>query len=116
MPYSPHFSGALNADYEHELRSGASVFVGGSLRVTGQRYSDFNPAPAFNHISLPSYATVDLRAGVELRKVRVEVYVKNLNDARGIFDLGGAGITPQGGLQEGVERPRTYGISLSANY
>lgn len=116
LPYSPHISGALNADYEHELRSGASVFVGGSLRVTGQRYSDFNPAPAFNHISLPSYATVDLRAGVELRKVRVEVYVKNLNDARGILDLGGAGITPQGGLQEGVERPRTFGISLSANY
>ena len=116
LPYSPHIGGALNADYEREVSTNASVFVGGSLRVTGQRYSDFNPNPAFNHLSLPAYATVDLRAGVDLRKYRVELYVKNLNDARGVLNLGGYNNTPDRGVQEGIETPRTFGISVSANY
>ncbi len=95
LPYSPHISGAVNADYRHEISTNTSLFFGGSVRVTGQRYSDFNPSPAVNHLSLPAYATVDLRAGVDVRKIRIEFYVKNLNDARGLLNVGGYGNTPE---------------------
>ena len=116
LPYSPRISAAFNADYEHPLTNETTLFFGGSLRVIGQRYADFNPTPAFDHLSLPSYATVDLRAGVDLHKVRIEAYVKNLNDARGVLTLTGFGSTPMGAIQEAVERPRTFGLSVSASY
>ena len=116
LPYSPHISAAFNADYSVPLNVDSDVFFGGSLRVIGQRYGDFSATPADNHLSLPSYASLDLRAGVDLHKVRIEAYVKNVNDARGVLTVGGFGATPGGAIQEGVERPRTYGISLSASY
>ncbi len=117
LPYSPRISGAFSADYEFPVATGTDVFLGGSLRVTGQRYGDFSTMPSTdNHLSLPAYASLDLRAGFDLRKVRIEAYVKNVNDARGILNIGGFSSTPNGAVQEGVTRPRTYGVSLSAAY
>ena len=120
LPYSAHFTGALNADYTHHMADNVSLFVGGSLRFVGSRYSDFNPSlnptGADHQLLLPSYTSLDLRAGVNYRNFRLEAYAKNLNDARGIYVITGIGGTPQGAVQAGIERPRTFGLVLSASF
>jgi iron complex outermembrane receptor protein len=114
LPYSAPFSGSLSADYGSPLSNGARMFVGASVRFEGRRRSDFNPTTG--QISVPSYTAVDLRAGLDWQKYRVELYVKNVGDERGILSLGGAGSTPNGALQAGLIRPRTVGITLAASY
>jgi iron complex outermembrane receptor protein len=114
LPFSAPFSGSLNADYSYPLANGARAFVGGSVRFTGRRRSDFNAT--FGQTSVPSFTTVDLRAGFDWQAYRVEAYVKNVGDERGFLSLGGIGSTPNGALQAGLIRPRTIGLSLSASY
>ncbi len=114
LPYSAPFAGSLSADYGRPVSGDMRMFVGGSVRFEGRRRSDFNAT--IGQTSVPSYTTVDLRAGVDVQNYRVELYVKNIGDERGILSLGGLGSTPGGALQAGVIRPRTIGISLSATY
>lgn len=114
LPYSALTAGSLNVDYNHPVSDVVDVFVGGSLRYEGRRRSDFNAA--IGQISVPSYTVFDLRAGVDWHNYRVEAYVKNLGDERGILSLSGVGSTPNGAAQAGLIRPRTIGLLLSASY
>ena len=116
LPYSSPVAGAVSADYRHALSDDLRVFAGASVRFTGRRRTDFNAA--VGQTSLPAYTTVDLHAGLDFKNVRVEAYVKNLNDERGIISLAGNGATPGGAnaVQAGLIRPRTVGLSLSASY
>jgi outer membrane receptor protein involved in Fe transport len=114
LPYSALTSGALSANYEYPLADDVSVFVGGALRFTGRRRSDFNAA--FGQTSLPSYTVIDVQAGVDWKNFRAQVFAKNLGDERGILSFGGIGSTPNGGVQAGLIRPRTIGVALSASY
>jgi outer membrane receptor protein involved in Fe transport len=114
LPYSSPVSGSLSAEYTTPLTDDTRLFVGASARFTGRRRSDFNAT--FGQTSLPSYTTVDMHAGLDRGRYRVEAYVKNLSDERGILFLGGIGSTPNGAVQAGVIRPRTIGLTLSATY
>lgn len=114
LPFSSPISGALNADYTHAISGDMRLFLGASVRFTGRRRTDFNAT--FGQTSLPAYTAVDLRGGVDVRQFRIEAYVRNLGDERGILSLGGIGSTPGGGVQAGLIRPRTIGLSLSATF
>jgi outer membrane receptor protein involved in Fe transport len=116
LPYSARYTGALNADYAWSVLDDIRPFVGGSIRYVGDRRADFNTTPVVGNIVLPSYTTLDLRAGFTLRKYRVELYAKNLTDSHGILSIGGFGATPGGAVQAGITRPRTIGLLLSAAY
>ncbi len=114
LPYSAPLSGSLNADYSRPLSDGVQGFVGGSVRFEGRRRSGFNGV--FGQTSVPSYTTVDLRAGVDWRNYRLEAYVKNLADKRGILSIDGSGSASGSAVEEGLIRPRTVGLSLSASF
>ncbi|WP_372784614.1 TonB-dependent receptor [Phenylobacterium sp.] len=114
LPYSSPITGSLNADYNHPLAGDTSLFLGASVGFTGRRRSDFNAT--IGQISVPAFTTVDLRGGVTIRAYRIEAFVKNLTDERGILSLAGFGSTPAGALQAGLVRPRTVGVALSANF
>jgi iron complex outermembrane receptor protein len=114
LPYSAKWTGALNADYGFAIADATRAFVGGSLRYVGDRKSDFDAT--IGQIELPSYTSVDLHGGIDWKNYRIEVYAKNVNNARGILSLTGYGATPYGAVQAGIERPRTIGVSLSAKY
>ena len=114
LPYSSPISGALSAEYRHPISEEMDVVGGVSLRFTGRRRSDFNGT--VGQTSLPSYQILDLHGGIDFKQFRAELYAKNLTDDRGILSLSGIGATPNGGVQAGVIRPRTFGVSLSASY
>jgi len=114
LPYAAPFTGSLDAQWTHPVRSGANVFAGGTLQVVSRRRSDFNAS--FGQTSLPAYTTLDLRAGIEVQHYRLQLFARNITDERGILNYGGVGSTPNGGVQLSLIRPRTVGLSLSADF
>jgi len=124
LPYTPKYSVSVNGDYRWAMGTRVTAFAGASLRFLSGQAGNFDPSykTAVGHgARIPSYEVVDLHAGVDLGKVTVEAYVKNLNDALGIasntaLKANGAFNYPNGALGIGVIRPRTVGVSLTAAY
>jgi len=82
LPYSPRWSGSLNGDYEFAPIGAFTPYVGASWHYMGVRGSGF--ASGYSELTLPAYSTFDLRAGLSWDKWSVELYAKNLNNAKGI--------------------------------
>lgn len=124
LPYTPKYSIGVNGDYRWALGGSAEAFLGGSLRFLSKQKGAFDPdyKAAYGHQSnIPSYAVVDLRAGLDFGKFTVEVYAKNLNNALGITSVNsltanGLPLLPNGAVGTGVIRPRTVGINLTAGF
>ena len=118
LPWVPKWSGALHADYEFPLGT-FEGFAGASLTYVGKRVTDLNERTEDDEpIDIPSYTTVDLRAGLNLDRWTIEAYARNLFDKRGITDaFGFDGETFQGGAAAiGIIRPRTIGLTATVKY
>ncbi len=119
LPYVPMFSDNLNADYDWMLAPGWKAYVGASYRFIGDRPSQFavSALPTFVRPRLPSYDVVDLRAGATYERYTVNLYVKNVRDSRGLTQLGGQNLDPgQNPYSASIIQPRTFGLSLSAQF
>jgi outer membrane receptor protein involved in Fe transport len=123
LPWVPKWSGAIHADYEFPLSTDIGGFVGTSVSYIGKRNAEFNqriaqpdgsPGPL---IRIPGYAEVDLRAGVNFHRFTVEAFARNLFDKKGITDAFGfaPGSLPNNAAAASAIRPRTIGLSLTAN-
>jgi iron complex outermembrane receptor protein len=113
LPYTPKWAGALRADYEWNVRNGATAFVGGGLTYTGARTFDFVTRSGDGSLTtIGSYVTADLRAGTEIGRWLLEIYGKNLTNEKGIVTVDAAGALPNGAVGLAYIRPRTIGLSL----
>ena len=120
--WPPHASLRLR-----ELSTGVGGFVGASLSYVGKRRAEFGErylgGPRDGEIArIPSYTEVDVRAGVDLDRFRLEAYAQNLFDTRGITDafgfpdpVGGNSF-PGGAAGVAIIRPRTIGLTATVNY
>ena len=113
LPYNPHLAGTLSADYSAALSDTTDGNFGISWRYTGKRDSAFEPT---GQHKLRAYGLLDAHAGVALDRMRIDLFVRNLTDSRGITDLGGAGSALNGLLAAGVVRPRSVGLSIGYRY
>lgn len=132
LPYAPQtaFSGTI--DYTHPLTEAASGFAGLTLTEVGSRRAYYAEStvglaplgPQFGSAvgALPSYTTLDLRAGVSLQTVTFTLYVRNVTDARGAIALNGAQtgadlanntISP---AYLTVIQPRTFGLTAQYDF
>jgi outer membrane receptor protein involved in Fe transport len=115
LPAVPMWGTAVSADYRWLLSGDYYAFTGVDWRFTGSRYADFDSGGVRQE--MPSYNSVDFRAGVETGTLTYSLYVKNLSNEIGINYLmpqsfsGGAG--PQSAI---VTTPRTVGFSIAAKY
>jgi len=117
LPFSPKFSGNISADYEWALSGSATAFVGGNLRMVSQQAAGFDSTfrTAFGRQpQIPGYEAIDLRAGVELERFTVTAFVRNLTDSGGLTSL--AAFTPGLPISVAAIRPRTFGVTLGANF
>ena len=75
LPFTPEWSANLSADYEWAAWDGARAYVGGNFRwVSDQFTGGFSPtyrADFGERLEIDSYATVDLRAGVDMGRFNV---------------------------------------------
>ncbi|MGN6057532.1 MAG: TonB-dependent receptor [Sphingomicrobium sp.] len=132
LPFTPKFSGSINADYQWALGGIARAHVGGSFRhLSGQTAPyDADFVAAFGRQRhIPAYEVFDVNAGVTFGHWSIEGYVKNLGGSRGITSVSGltvfgppdhpdAGfpLLPGGAIGTGIIRPRTIGISVGFQY
>jgi len=119
LPYVPDWSVNLNADYEWPIMREWNGFVGGSITYTGDRTPDFNVRDAQGDLkNLPSYTSIDLRAGIESDRWLAQVYVRNLTNKRGIASVItlDPGNYPNDAGAIGITRPRTIGVTLGARF
>ena len=124
LPFTPPYSVSVNSDYTWGIGGEAEAFVGGSLRFLSAQNADFDgPFRTANgrQRKVPSYDVIDLRAGVDFGRFGIEAFVRNLTDSDGKTSVGsltasGLPVSPNGALETGVIRPRTIGLSISAEY
>jgi iron complex outermembrane recepter protein len=112
LPNSAHFTGSANADYLF-TNAGLHPSVGATLRYVGGRTASFNESVTSPQYNLPAYRTFDLRGGVMLDSISVQLFVHNLLDERGQLSA----FTGRGPLaQVSIVQPRTIGISASTHF
>ena len=83
LPYTPNFSGTLDAQYQFPVSPTLNAFVGGTAVYQGSQNTTFtNPGLPADDFKIDSYTTVDLRAGVttEDNRWRFTVYGQNVTD------------------------------------
>jgi outer membrane receptor protein involved in Fe transport len=101
------------------MSGGAKPFVGASLRFLGDQSGPYSPgfvAATGRQFRIPSYAVVDLRAGIEFDRFSIEAYAKNLTNSEGKTSVTGEGNYPFGAVGTGVIRPRSVGVTLGAGF
>jgi iron complex outermembrane receptor protein len=116
LPDAPKFTGAFSADYT--LRwMGSDIDLGGTVRTVGSRNSAFlgsaatpGGAPAYH---LPSYTSVDLRAGFDVRDIHVLFFIKNVGDERGQLS---ADTTFAPVARVAIMQPRTIGVNVTKHF
>jgi len=115
LPWIPHLETTLDGEYDFPILDQTTAFVGATWSYVGDRESDFTGV-AGGQANVPSYDTVNLRAGLDYRRWRVQVFAKNVGDDRGIANLTPPGAVPGGGRGAVIIQPRTVGVALSAKF
>ena len=125
LPFTPKFSGALNADYSWRLGTNMTAHFGGSLRHLSSQHANFDPdfvATFGRQRHIRAYDVIDLNAGVDFGRFDVQAYVKNLNNSHGVTSTTGTTVFgpfplfPDGAIGTGIIRPRTFGVTLGFDY
>ncbi|HYL01491.1 MAG TPA: TonB-dependent receptor [Steroidobacteraceae bacterium] len=122
LPFVPKWSTSLDGDYRWRAFDDFNAFVGATWSYIGSRLpgfgaiqdatGTFQPEP---RPELPSYNSVNLRAGVENGRWAFELYCKNAGDTRGITDYGNGGSPNYGGGVVYVV-PRTLGATATLRF
>jgi iron complex outermembrane recepter protein len=118
LPYTPKISYSASADYEWPLADGRSAYLGASFSHLDDVPAAFSAAYVAQYGEqryLPSYDTVDVRAGWDFGKVSVELFGRNLTNEDGKTS-DGSGNTPNGAISTAVIRPLSYGLTVTAEF
>lgn len=112
LPNDPKWSGSLLADYRVPIASGWTGVLSGTAKFVGERHSALRSSLTNPDYVLPSYALFDLRAGVEHGPYEIDLFVRNVTDKRAQLSAA----TADGINEVIVQRPRTFGASLTVRY
>lgn len=119
LPFTPETSYALNGDYEWPIGGERTAYVGASFsrlsKVPGSFDAGFTAASGRQRF-LPSYETLDVRAGIEFGAVIVEAFGRNLTNDEGKTSSDSTAAAPLGAIATGVIRPRSFGVALTAEF
>jgi len=118
LPYTPKTSHTASADYNWPLADNRSAYLGASFCHLAEVPAAFDAAFVAENDRqrmLPSYDTLDVRAGWDFGKVSLELFGRNLtNDEGKTSDA--SGNTPLGAIATGIIRPRAYGMTVTAEF
>jgi iron complex outermembrane recepter protein len=112
LPNTPHWSGNLSLDYSFPLGSELRGFVGGAVSYVGDRLDAFSSASPQRQ-DLPAYTKLDLHAGAIFNSWKVNFYVNNVANERGLIS---GGIGNQLPYSFYYIQPRTIGGSIEKTF
>jgi len=113
LPFVPHWSGSLLADYQWAVNGSVTANIGGSVNYVGDRISDYSGR---SPVTVPSYTVVNLHAGATYQNWELSVFAKNVGDSRGITSLGSQVAVGFNPYSAAVIQPRTVGLQLTAKF
>jgi iron complex outermembrane receptor protein len=111
VPFTPDYTVSLGLDVSRTVRQNLRAFGRAEIVRHGSfQYDDANSA------GQEAYALVNARAGIGVRRISVEAWIKNAFDTRYIpTAFAFPGLAPSGFVGE-MGRPRTFGISLRVGF
>jgi len=109
IQFVPKFTASLHANYSWTLTDRLQALTGADYRY---RSSELD-AIGFR---LPAYGQWGLHAGVDYASTRVNLYVINLTDTRGLLGYTGGGDAIGDAFRYAVTPPRTMGISVTQKW
>ena len=115
LPTSPKFSASASLRYRFEL-AGRAASAGLSARYAGERLIHFQSPDARYNARLPGYGIVNAEAGIQLGRVELDAYVRNLFGKEGIASGSTANLPFGGTLLYTVEQPRTIGLTATYRF
>ena len=123
LPFVPQTTASLSSGYHWPVGGGWTADIGGSVDYTGARRSDY---ALRDSVSIRSFTTVNLSAGIGADHWHFSLYGKNFNDSRGIIylatrtlfqgpvnPLAADGVNP---YAAGVIQPRTFGVDVTYRF
>jgi outer membrane receptor protein involved in Fe transport len=111
LPNVPRFTAALNADYQWSVGDWVPK-AGATVRNVGDRTTSFDGNSGFPQYNLPQYTVCDLRAGLTIAAVDLQLYAHNVFDNHGQLGV----LFPQFGNRVAILQPRTIGISAITHF
>jgi iron complex outermembrane receptor protein len=117
LPWAPKWTSTLDGDYRIAPMGDWAPYVGASWRYIGERDSDFQVKPGFQ-VVLPAYNTFDARLGVDWQAWEIELYGKNLSNAKGYTAFSFTGTSAASGLSANAAliAPRLFGVVLRGKF
>jgi len=122
LPYSPHLSGQISADYQFPVFEGWSAKFGGDYSYQGGRASEFAEESDEPRVTLPAYGIISLHAMLIETKYTISVFLKNVANERGFLSsasIASAIADPPRPLDlstVAIVQPRTFGVSMAAKF
>jgi outer membrane receptor protein involved in Fe transport len=127
LPLTAPWKGSTTLRYEWNLNSDMKAHVQGIATYEGTRRRDLRPGINDIYGNLKSYAEVDLASGIDTGPWSLDLYIKNLFDARGQLSKGiqcreevcgdSVDATVEGGkIYTVVSRPRTIGLRVGRKF
>jgi len=113
LPYAPKFSSNVFAEYRPHLTDTIDGLIGATYTYRGRQKAGFqNSSTPF---TVPSYGTLDLRAGLDWEQYSLTVTVDNVTNEDDLTFVYGSNY--KGGPLSGYTvRPRTYGVALEVKF
>lgn len=118
LPYSSRITGRVSANQDFNLTTSMQAQVGGSVTYVGDRMGEFVPSAALAPLRqvYPSYAQVDLHAGLRYETWKANLFVQNLTDKHGVTGGGFNNQTNYNANWFNYIQPRTIGVSLEKTF
>jgi iron complex outermembrane recepter protein len=121
LPQVPEWSGGLSVDYQWALSPDWQANVGASVRHVGESWVGAVQDPSEGSLDTqnPSYTTLDLRAGLERDRYRLNLFVRNATDER-VYREGFVRQNAVTGAIFGIDvvpiQPRVIGVSIDLDF
>jgi outer membrane receptor protein involved in Fe transport len=111
FPNTPKWQAVGDAEYEFGLNENLNAFLGGSVTYRSNSFSAFGRSTQFQ---IPSYALIDLRAGLESKdgEWRVQLWGRNITNKLYVTNVSHL----IDSVTRSVGSPATYGATLSYRY
>lgn len=112
LPNTPRWSGSLSANYRTPVSADWSAVFDATAKFVGSRHAYLRSSTLLDDWVMPSYALFDVRAGMESERINVDLFIRNLTNKRAQL----AAQTNFGLNEIAIQRPRTFGASVSFKY
>jgi outer membrane receptor protein involved in Fe transport len=117
LPFAPKWSTAVDGEYDFPVFAGFKGFVGVTWSYVGSRSTDFASSAGLTPTQTPlsGYTTEAARIGIDNAHYTVEIFGKNLSDARGITNYVSSGAPNLEG-EINIIQPMTLGLTVAAKF